>query len=216
MVSALLSDIEKIASRLPFHLDDTDQINETFRKWRLYGDDKDRYDVDLWTYCFVRRYFIVKFASGSLHNDVATVDILIEQAYAKVQAHQAEVLDEGRYANWVSVICKNTFLNHLRRQPVFTSIDQDEGPVLLADSKPVAHDIGALIEGLHRAIERLPDYLKDVARLRLLEKRSYEDIEKQTGKPIATVRTYLHKTLVKIRSDADFLEFIGWSSPKDP
>ena len=216
MVSALLTDIEKIAARLPFHLDDTDQVNEAFRQWRLHGEAQDRYVIDLWTYCFVRRYFIVKFASGAFRGDGASVDILIEQAYERVQTRQGEVADARRYASWVSVICKNTFLNFLRRQPVFTSIDQEEGPVLQSDRQPATYDMGIVIEGLRQAIERLPDYLKDVARLYLLETCSYQEIEKRTGKPIATVRTYLQRTLVKIRSDTEFLVFIGWLDPKEP
>lgn len=214
MVSALLMDIEKIAARLPFHLDDIDQVNESFRQWRIHSDDKNRYVLDLWTYCFIRRYFVIKFASRSLHSDVATVDLLIEQAYKKVQTHQHELADARRYANWVSVICKNTFLNFLRRQPVLTSIDEEAGPVLQASEKPATYDIAVLIEGLRQAIERLPDYLQDVARLRLLEKCSYQEIEERTGKPIASIRTYLHKALVKIRSDAEFLKLIGWSNAK--
>ncbi|HMB92954.1 MAG TPA: sigma-70 family RNA polymerase sigma factor [Rhodothermales bacterium] len=208
-------DIEKIAARLPFHLDDVDQVNDAFERWRLQGEDQDHYVIALWTYCFVRRYFVTKFVSGFVQSDVATLDILIEQAYERVQTRQDELVDAQRYASWVSVICKNTFLNFLRRQLVFTSIDQEAGPLLQAEVKPATYDIGILLEGLRQAIERLPNYLKEVARLRLLEKCSYQEIEERTGIPIASVRTYVHKTLVKIRSDTEFLGLIGWSDSKD-
>ena len=211
MVSALLLDLEKIAAQLPFHLNDTDKVNEAFQQWRKHKDEEHRRVIDIWTYCFVRRYFLSKFTHPASHSSTADLDILVERVYKRVQDHEDKLVDGMRYASWVSVICKNTYLNFLRKQTIFVSIDQEMGPVLQAHTEQATHDLGLVVEGLRRAVARLPDYLRDITRLRLMEGRSYSEIEQLTGKSLPTIRSYLHKAIVKLRSDAAFLAFIGWS-----
>lgn len=198
-----------VAAHLPFHLNETDKVNAAFRHWRQDDDDEAKYHVDLWTYCFIRRYFLIKFSRDALHDRIADLDALIEEAYVKVEENKTTVSDTTRYASWVSVVCKHAYLNYRRTCYPVVSIDQDDGLHLQGDSLEALHDAAMLYEGLHRAVERLPEFLRDIAYLRFIENASYPDIARVVDKPLPIVRSYVNKALLKIRSDAVFLAYLG-------
>ena len=54
-------------------------------------------------------------------------------------------------------------------------------------------------ESINRAIEALPDFLRDVARMRLVEHRSYRAIQQETGRPLPTLRTYVNRAMAQLR-----------------
>ena len=56
-----------------------------------------------------------------------------------------------------------------------------------------------------RAVEALPPAISEVVRMRLLEKRSYQDIAEATGRSLATTRTYYSKAIARLREDPDLL-----------
>jgi len=197
-----------VAAHLPFHLDETEQANAAFRRWRQHDDEEARRIVDLWTYCYVFRYFLYKRARATSRDTSADVEALIEEAFLKVQEHLDAVSDATRYAHWVSVVCKRTYLNYRRTQLATVSVDQKGGPVLAVDAPDVLHDPSLARTAVREAIGRLPPYLRETARLRLLEGCSYEEIHKRTGKPIPSIRTFVSKALVKIRTDEAFLALI--------
>ncbi len=207
----LFRSLDAVARALPFHLNETDKVNRAFRRWRRTDAAQALYVVDLWTYCFVRRYFLVKFSRDPACGGAADLEELIEQVYARVQQHRSTVADTTRYASWVSVVCKNAFLNYLRSLTPTVSIDQENGPQLRAEAPEATLDAGLVYEGLRQALARLPGYLRQIARLRLLEACSYRDIERITGRDLPTIRSYVNRAIVKIRSDPQFLAFLGRS-----
>ncbi len=208
-LTAPFRSLAAVAARLPFHLNETDKVNAAFLNGRRQDDKEAKYHVDLWTYCFVRRYFLIKFTRDELYNNAADMDDLIEQAYVNIQDNQATVADTTRYANWVSIVCKHAFLNYLRNLQAFVSIDEDHGLKLPSHSIEALHDAGMVHEGLRQAIKRLPDFLREIAYLRLIKGSSYQDIEQFTGKSLPTVRSYVNKAVVKLQSDPVFLSYLG-------
>ena len=66
-------------------------------------------------------------------------------------------------------------------------------------------------EGLRRAIERLPAYLREIAYLRFIENTAYQDIVQVVDKPLPIVRSYVNKALLKLRSAPVFLTYLGRS-----
>ena len=201
--------LASVAQHLPFHLNETDKVNAAFRRWRQQDDDEARYHVELWTYCFIRRYFLMKFTRDALFNNPADVDALIEQAYVKVQDHLSTVSDSAHYASWVSVVCKNAFLNYLRTLHPVVSIDQDEGLQLKGDSLEALHDTGMLHQGLHEAVERLPEYVREIAHYRFIDGYSYQEIGQLIDKPLPVIRSYVNKAVQKLRKDPLFLAYVG-------
>ena len=202
------SRVGSLAERLPFRLSDTEAANEVFQQW-LDGDEQRKRDLDLWTYCYIWKYFLVKKAQKSI-TEAAAIDDLIARAYQKVEQNRTEIQNPSRYASWVSVVCKNTFLNHARKDRVTESIHDEDGPELVAEPSGVEPD--TLSQPLLQAIDRLPPYLQQTARLYFLERRTFPEIAEVVGKSVATVRTYKHKAIQRLRDDEALREHLHASS----
>jgi len=200
------SRLRTVLDRLPFTVDDTDAANEAFRRWTDQQDPQAQRLVDMWTYCYVCRYFLAK-AAGDNFESAAAPDELITRTYRKIQDNRDGVRDPNRYANWVSVVCKNTFLNHTRRDRGSHSINEDKGPTLRAQTSCIPEK-GFVREALSDAIERLPDYLQEPARLYFLEDWEFDEISDEIGKAVPTVRTYKHKAVKQLRTDERLREYV--------
>ena len=195
------STISEVAALLPFPLDDTRQVNATFTRWRQDKAEADKRLVDIWTYCFVYRYFLVKFTACEAHKYLA-FDRLVATAFADVLRNLRRVRQPECYAGWVGTICRNTFVNHLRAQRSMVSLEQGlTTPLIEAPATSSARDASVLHHSISEAIDALPDFLRDVARMRLLESRSYGVIQEATGKPLPTLRTYVNRALDHLRKN---------------
>ncbi|HET6566371.1 MAG TPA: sigma-70 family RNA polymerase sigma factor [Rhodothermales bacterium] len=211
--------IRDVAAHLPFELDDTEEANRAFQRWRKSHRAKEKRIVDLWTYCFVRRYFVLKFAQEDGFR-LSDLDDLIARTYRKIDTYVDTVKSPGRYAHWVSKVCKNTFLNHTRTHRYVVPL-QPDGPELVAEpvSTFTSSDFGILSRELSAAIGRLPEFLQAVARMRFIEHRSYEEIGRATGKSLPVIRSYTSKIAARFRRDRHlraFLDPTAETSPRTP
>lgn len=196
--------VDAVAKHLPFHIDDTDKVNAAFTRWRTHGDREARRIADLWTYCFIRRYFTTKYLQNSIEN-VAELDALVAKAYRKIAEYRPKIDDCGRYASWVSVVCKNTFLNFLRTQRTFISVDKQElkgsGVFLKTPPPSIDPDAARLSDTLQDAIRSLPTFLQQTAFLYFVEGYTYQEVSDMTGKSLPTVRAYVNKAVHSFRDD---------------
>lgn len=194
--------LDDLASRLPFHIDDVTSVNQVYARWRVRGRESDHQVVQLWTYCFIRRYFLVKFIRD-FETRASDFDELVDKAFMKAEASDRLVNDPTRYASWVSVVCKNTFRNYLRdrRRPV--SLEDEDVPTLVAEIPRAYVDAGLAHQALLKAIERLPVYLQECVRLRYIDGLGYGEIAERTGHPPASIRAYIYKAVQRLRSDDD-------------
>ncbi len=199
--------LDALASRLPFHLEDTDAANAAFVRWRSSGSDADRRIVQLWTYCFIRRYYTVKFVQDS-GSGAADLDELIDKTFLKAEESSSEIKTPDRYTAWVSVICKNNYLNYLRSRKPALSLDAEGGPELVAEKPAVYDDVGLARDAVRKAIERLPAYLQECATLRFVDGLSYEEMSERTGHPLPRIRSYVNKAVARFRSDETLLAYL--------
>lgn len=207
MTSTPFSHLDRLVAHLPFPLDDIDRANEVFVRWRRHGQHDDEKTVAVWTYCFVMRYFLVKAVRGSIRSP-SDLDALIADVYEKVNQKRDTVKNPARYASWVSVICKNTLINYVNRKRPEQSIDDENSPVLTAEPPSTYNDVGFVLQALHDAIDRLPPYLQETAKLYFLHGCTYEEISGRIGKDVPTVRSYRHKTVRRFREDNRLLAFL--------
>ncbi len=191
--------LHEVTDLLPFHLDDTEQVNQAFLRWRQSEATGDKRLVDTWTYCYIYRYFLVKMASSASPMPLA-LDRLVTNAFDDVQGNLRSIHRPGCYTNWVSTICRNTFVSHLRTQRSTVSLEIG-GPLLMDEPPPSTqvHDASVIYRSIRAAIEALPSYLREVARMRLLENRSYGSIREETGQSLQTLRAYVNKALIRLR-----------------
>lgn len=204
-----LKSLDALASQLPFHLDDTSEVNEVYCSYQERPHPSTSFLVDLWTYCYIRRYYLIKFigSSGFRSSDL---DQVVEKTYQKVERSRSQLERNDRYAQWVSVICKNTYVNFVTRRKYVTTLETDSNVTIELDEMGTSEDAGALFLALSRAIEKLPVFLRSIARLRFVEDLSYDEISRLTGKSIPTVRSYVHKVCYRFRSDSGLVAFRDW------
>jgi DNA-directed RNA polymerase specialized sigma24 family protein len=154
------SQLRTVIDRLPFPVDDTRAANDAFRRWTQDNAQAAKRVVDLWTYCYVCRYFLSKSARGTFQN-ASDADELTTRAYQKVQKHRDSVRDPSRYANWVSVVCKNTLLNYARRNRFSESIEKENGPTLRAEAKRPTANIGFVARHSRKRLNGCPNTSKN-------------------------------------------------------
>lgn len=207
MASSHHHHIRKVAAQLPFPIDDVDAVNEAFCQWRETDSERAHHRVVLWTYCFTLRYFLLKSARGDLRS-ASDLDALVDKAYTKVQRNWDSVKDALRYASWVSVICKNVFLNYVRQDRHELSIHDEHGPTLTAEAPTTTYDAGFAVQLMRSAIAQLPPYLQEPARLYFIDGCTYEEISAEIDKPLPTVRTYKHKAVRRFREDEQLEELL--------
>ncbi|NND72114.1 MAG: sigma-70 family RNA polymerase sigma factor [Rhodothermales bacterium] len=196
-----------LLERIPFSLDDTDRVNALY--FDNYGDPEHVHDeaIDVWTYCYIRRYYQMKYARD-FDGSIADYDKMIAECFRKVARGRKSLGASKKYANWVSVICKNTFLNYVRSKRKYISIDRTYTQLYSAND-PVATgmDSRLLLGALRQAIERLPSFLQTIATRRIVEEQDYITIAEETGKSVPTIRSYVNKALKRIRNDKRFMRY---------
>lgn len=203
-----LRTLDTLASHLPFALDETERVNETYARYASSSGQTDARLVDLWTYCYIRRYFLIKFLRESAFRS-AELEQVVERTYRKVESrrHQLEKLD--RYAQWVSVVCRNTFYNFVSRRQVMARLESVPHPTVEMPDLELDLDAGAVFLALTSAIGDLPTFLQATARMRFVENLSYEEIARITGKRVPTIRAYIHKICARFRQDSELTAWAG-------
>lgn len=208
-----LNDLDALIRKLPFALDDGEEVGRLYARWLRRPDRRTSYLIDLWTYCYVRRYFLTRFVRWPYSLAGSDLELNVERAYRKIEASRSGLREPERYPHWVIVICRNTFLNFVSRRKDHVSVEKVAEPAGDDDEGLLAlHDDAVRASALDAAISRLPRYLQQVAAMRLRDGLDYEVIRERTGAPIASVRAYLHKALVHLRQDPHFLRVLGYGS----
>lgn len=199
--------LRTLVQHLPFALDAYDAVNTTFARWQESQSPYDLRVVDLWAYLYVRWYFLGKFAAN---RDLPSTDLdeLLTVVFRRVQEKRGGVR-EG-FASWVSVVCKNHFRNYLsRRRKVYALTDETVERLPGEAFDDEALDIAPTAAALHEALDRLPDFVRTIARMRFIEDLSYETISERLDKPIPVLRSYVHKAQARLRSDPQLRRFLG-------
>lgn len=196
-----LSSLEVLAAGLPFRLDEADRVNEAFASYMAAGLKQQKVVIDLWTYCFVRRYFLIKFLKETAFRS-SELDWLVERTYQKVERSRGGINSHDRYAQWVSVVCRNTFINFVSRRQTLARLEHLPFDIPV---KQTTTDLEATAAGIHmsltRAIDALPEFLQPTARMKFVENLSYEEISRIIGKRVPTVRSYIHKSCSRFRKN---------------
>ncbi|MGB1374456.1 MAG: RNA polymerase sigma factor [Rhodothermales bacterium] len=195
-----LSTLETLAARLPFSIDESHRVNEAFVAYMCHDRIEDKRLVDLWTYCYVRRYFLIKFIREARYQ-ASELDQIVEKAYRKVEHARPGIIHHDRYAQWVSVVCRNMYVNFVARRRALVTLPPEEIPELAPEERDADVNAAALHTSLIHAIESLPPFLRSTARMRFVENLSNEEIARIIGKRSGTVRAYVHKICKRFRED---------------
>ncbi len=171
--------------------------------------------LDPETYRHLRRV-IDRLVSGDSRSAPSDVDAVFSIAMRRVEAGRATVVDGDRYASWVTVVGRNAFLNYRRSRPHQCVIREDDLTYDAEGHMECRLDTPIVRAALVAAIDRLPPFLRPVARMRFVEEASYELISVRTGKEAPTIRAYVHRAASKLRQDRGFTRVINDEPTRSP
>lgn len=149
---------------------------------------------------------------GRLVRDPAEVEDVAQEAFIKAYRALPSFRGESAFYTWLYRIAINTAKNWLaaqgRRAPTTTSNDVDEAETFddsstlrdvdTPDSMLLTKQVG---EAVNRAIDRLPEDLRQAIVLREIEGMSYEEIAAAMNCPIGTVRSRIFRAREAIAAE---------------
>jgi RNA polymerase sigma-70 factor (ECF subfamily) len=139
-----------------------------------------------------------------LIRDPAEIEDVAQEAFIKAYRALPNFRGESAFYTWLYRIAINTAKNHLvsqgRRAPTSTETEIEDAEtfeeadalreVNTPDAMMVSRQVG---EAVNRAIDRLPEDLRNAIVLRELEGLSYEEIAESMNCPIGTVRSRIFR-----------------------
>lgn len=116
---------------------------------------------------------------------------------------------EGTFGAWLARIAVRIALRHAARRRTVTWIDPtgaDDAPSgAIVDRSAVDPAVIALrterSAGIRAAVARLDEPYRETVALRFFAERSLAEIATETGRPLNTVKTHLHRGLQRLRTD---------------
>lgn len=146
-----------------------------------------RYREEIYALCLQRT-----FGNKEDANDLA------QDTFVKVYVNLAKYDPKFTFGQWIYTIARNTFIDFVRRRRDDLSIERLPGgsPTVMPtydvspDQRIISeqHDVQ-----MERYLTMLPEKYRQMVEMRFLHELSYEEIAEQTGVPIGTVKTQIHR-----------------------
>ena len=125
----------------------------------------------------------------------ATAEDLTLEAFWRIYKARARFDPARPFGAWARRVATNVALDHLKTQR--TLLELHEGMSVTEDRDPaLQREIAA---GIQRAVNELPDKLRVVAILGLIEERPYAEIANALGISEAGVKTRVFRAVRKLR-----------------
>jgi RNA polymerase sigma factor (sigma-70 family) len=191
-----LRDLAPLLAALPFGVDDTEAAGRAFAAGRA-GEARQHEHAMVWAYVWMVRYTTRRFATERA-GGASDLDAVQTRASEGIRKAAAGVSDPLKFPSYVSVVCKNAVLTHRERRRMTVEAD-DTTLAPVYDDDRYDGDGAVVRRDVTEIIEALPPAVREVARLSLLEKRSFDEIAEATGHPLPTVRTYVSKANARLR-----------------
>ena len=144
---------------------------------------------------------VYSFAKSKTRNHHQAEDLTCEtfiKAFLKFETYNPS----QKFKNWIFTICKNTFLDTLRKQGNAVTYLEDQLYFEVNDTKPSPVDLLILKENylnLLNKIGQLNNSDQDIINLFYLEDLSYEQITERLNISYANARTKLNRAKHKLR-----------------
>jgi RNA polymerase sigma-70 factor (ECF subfamily) len=144
-----------------------------------------------------------------LLKDRAEAEDALQEIYLKIwQRADSYALSQASAISWLVAIARNHAIDRLRARKVTGELDENAASV--ADDAPspeasaIAGSERARVEG---CLERLKDEKADAVRGAYLEGYSYQELAERYRIPLNTMRTWLRRSLIKLRECLEELEW---------
>ena len=130
---------------------------------------------------------------------------ILQEVYVKIwQRAERYLASEGSAMPWLTTIARNQSIDAVRaRKPVADEIDTAYD---LADTEPSPEE-QAMVKGEGRRIDRCMEELEadraQAVRSAYVEGLSYQELAEQYAVPLNTMRTWLRRSLIRLRECMD-------------
>ncbi len=140
--------------------------------------------------------------------DLDTAEELTSSTFFNAFRSLHKYTDRGLFRAWLYRIATNELRMHYRAtrgqiKQVSISNAQFERICITRPASPTAEDSAQALETfskLHQAISRLPARYRTVIELRYFEELSYNEIAEVLGKRVGTVKSLVHRALVRLKT----------------
>jgi RNA polymerase sigma-70 factor (ECF subfamily) len=140
---------------------------------------------------------------GDLHEAEDAAQEAFVTAYRSLAAWRGD----GPFGAWLTRIAIRISIRRAKSRREVTWIDPTDpsrGIDLPGGHDPVASTLRAEREaGVRSAVARLDEPYREVVALRFFGEFSLDEIATQTGRPLGTVKTHLHRGLLRLRAAVD-------------
>ncbi|MDD9856931.1 MAG: RNA polymerase sigma factor RpoE [Gammaproteobacteria bacterium] len=175
-----------------------DQGNDNILVARVRNGDKQAFNLLVAKYQYRIRSLVSRLVADPLEQE----DI-VQDAFIKAYRAISRFRGDSAFYTWLYRIAVNTAKHHLvnaTRRPPMQDIDAGDmapmrtPPRLVEDNTPeMIRQNDQLVQTIKRAIDELPEELRQAITLRELEGLSYEDIAEAMNCPIGTVRSRIFR-----------------------
>ena len=140
---------------------------------------------------------------GDLHEAEDAAQEAFVTAFRRLAAWRGD----GPFGAWLTRIAVRIALRRAQRRRDVAWIDSGD-PVAMVDpaseSDPAVSSIRAeRSTAIRAAVARLDEPYREVIALRFYAEMSLEEIAAQTGRPLGTVKTHLHRGLLRLRGTVE-------------
>ncbi len=172
-------------------LSDEDLLARSLGQPWLFAVLLDRYET-----AFMRRAL-------SIIRDERDAEEIVQDTFTKIylNAGRFSPQDGAKFSSWAYRILLNTsytyYVKRRKNYERFATLDP-EFEALVAD-KAIEPERAADADAISRVLERLPGHFAYVLRLHYLERWSQEDIAKETGEEVGTIKARIHRAKAAFR-----------------
>lgn len=129
-------------------------------------------------------------------------DEILQEVYVKIWEHAGSYVP-GRASpvSWMAAIARNRALDEVRRKTPLALEDMPAG-FEVADTLPLASETLERSQELQRllaCLEGLEPQKAEIVRLAYLNGLSRDDLATRFGHPVATIKTWLHRSLKQLK-----------------
>ncbi len=152
--------------------------------------------LDRYEQAFMRRAL-------AIIRDERDAEEIVQDTFTKIYLNAARFspVDGAKFSSWAYRILLNTsytyYVKRRKNFERFATLDP-EFEALVAD-KATAPERAIEADAISRVLERLPGHFAYVLRLHYLERWSQEDIARETGEEVGTIKARIHRAKAAFR-----------------
>ncbi len=149
---------------------------------------------------------------------------VLQEVFVQVHLHLGSFRGDSKLSTWLYTIALNRVRNHLRRRGKRRTVsldavpEEDGNPIEFPDKGPSLDEVVAQrreADRLRQAVDGLQEDFRAIFILHYYQHLPLEEVSRRLGKPLGTVKVYLHRARKRVHA-ALTADPVGSLSPGRP